>query len=185
MSIEDTLRKHAHEHNLPITIIRTGHPFGPNVRDTLTYDSFRDAFRTKKFLWVYRNDLPYQYCYTADIAHLAQIATDDHPSRLVNVLHLGGYDYSTALDFGHDIVRHAHDDPSEYARQRLISAWAISLVCLAKPEAKRGVDIRRNFEHSFLLDDTETHAAYPDFTLTPKDEAIRMTLAWHREFTLK
>lgn len=184
MALENNLHRHAYENKLPVTIIRTGHPFGPNVKDTLTFDSFHDAFHTKKFLWIYRDDLPFQYCYTGDIAQLAEVATDNPSDDFVTTLHLAGYYYDSALDFGHDIVRQAHNDKNEYARQRLVGGWTLSLISLAKPDAKRGIDIRRSFETSFLLDDSATLTSYPTFSPTPKEEAIRATLEWHRLFTL-
>ena len=184
MALEEEIKRHAYQHKLPITIIRTAHPFGSNMKEYLTYSSFHDAYHTKTFLWLYRDDLPYEYCYTGDIARLAEIATDEPPNELVTTLHLAGYRYNTALDFGHDIIREAHKDKNEYARQRLIGSWILGAISLGKPDAKRGIDIRRNFENSFLLDDTETYIRYPEFSLTPKEEAIRATLTWHRTFTI-
>lgn len=180
IEVEHRLRQHAQTTGLPVTIIRTGTPFGQRLEDTLTHTTFRDAEIKSHFLWLFRDNVPHQFCDTGSIARLADLVAHQPPATTFTVLPLSGYTFPAALDFGHAIAGIARNKP---CNPWLISSWKLRLVSLAKPDARRGSDVRRSFECSFLVDDTSLYSLYPDFQPISLKDAITETLAWHKRYT--
>jgi len=175
-NMEQALARAATQKKFRVHIIRTGRIYGENVRDYITKTIFTDTMTTGTFTWLFRTDIPYQFCYAPDVARLVLFVSMREHIKWFTVTHLAGHTYQSVESFGRKICECARTTYKPY----VVGEWQFSLVCVASPNARRGKDVAYIFKKKVFLQDDETYTTYPEFSLTDPATSFQQTLEWHK-----
>jgi nucleoside-diphosphate-sugar epimerase len=173
-SVEHLLQLAGDNKECKIRKMRVSYTFGPAVYDYLLSSTFKDAPTLGRMTWLFRTDKPHQFCFAYDIARLALIIAEKKPDPYQLTIHFSGYTYHSVEAFGQMICRIA----GKPLKQRTVSKFQLSLVCMIEPNAQRGSDLKDFFEQPTYLGDSDLLVNELKFTPTPPEEAIQQTLNW-------
>jgi len=154
-------------------MIRLPEFYGPSVT-TLTGRVFRAAMNGARTFWPGRLEAEVELVYMPDAARtLVDVgAAADCDAA---TFHLPGL-RTTPREFVNRVYRAADVSP----RVTAISGLVLSAVGVFDATVRGAADIGHLWTHPILLDGQKLRARFGDRAMTPLDDAIDATLAWHR-----
>lgn len=173
-NVEHLLQMAGDHKECKVRKIRVSYTFGPAVYDYLLSSTFKDMPTLGRMTWLFRTDKPHQFCFAYDIARLAFMIAQTNPEPYELTVHFSGYTYHSVEAFGQSISKIA----GKPLKQRTVSKFQLSLVCLLEPNAQRGSDLKDFFDQPTYLVDSHLLVNKLNFAPTPPEEAIKITLDW-------
>jgi nucleoside-diphosphate-sugar epimerase len=155
-------------------LLRLPEFYGPSVV-TLTARIFRAVLENKRLLWPGPLDRELEFVFMPDAAK-ALVAIAELGAAVPQRLHLPG-SRSTARNFCELVSAAA----KKSHRATSVPMWALALAGVFDGAAKGAHDIRHLQTHPVLLDGKLLEKTIGSVPVTPLNEAIAQTLAWHVE----
>jgi nucleoside-diphosphate-sugar epimerase len=150
--------------------------YGPTIRDGFIEVIFESALAKRKGFWYGHLDMPYDLIYTDDAA-MACFLLGSSESAGGQVWHVPGAGPLTGREFMTQVYTIAGVTPDIAVRNRT----SFQVLGLVYPPARSLLEVLYEFENPLKMDGSKFANAFPDFSYTPHDQAIRETLDWFRQ----
>jgi len=176
IALEDELMDAHSRGEIRLVIPRFPDLYGPYVTNPLMAPIFEAALAGRVATWPSDLDVPHSLLYIDDAAAACVLlaATD---SAYGQVWHVPGPGPLTGRQFLEAVFRAADAEPKTKALSRTL----FRLFGIFIPDAGEMVELLYQFEQPLVLDGSKFALAFPSFSYTPHDDAIRRTVEWFRE----
>ena len=154
-----------------VIIPRFAAMYGPTVRDGFLSLIFEGALKKSKAWWYGNLDMPYDLLYTDDAAMAClMLATGENTTG--QVWHVPGAGALTGREFITRIYEAAGAPFNMGVRGR----GTFQALGLIYAPARAMLEVLYEFEQPLVMDGTKFAKAFPDFSYTPHEDAVRETL---------
>ena len=153
---------------------RAGELFGPGVESTLGRNLFGPVLRGRAAHWLGDPDLPLTPMFIEDFAR-GLIALGERTDAHGSAWHIPNGDALTGREFVGLIAEAAGRRPRLLAH----GGRSVRALGLFSAVAREGAEMIYQFEQPFTVDATRFTDAFGE-KVTPRDEAVRTTVAWYR-----
>lgn len=158
-----------------VVIPRFPDMYGPCVVGRVYGELFHHAARGEITRWFgdlqVRRDLVF-----VDDAARACILLAGRPEAFGQPWHVPGPVTLTAAEF----IRLVYREAGHHCEVARLSPLAVRFESMFDRETRAFLEFRYVFEQAMVLDGSKFAAAFPQFSYTPHDEAVRQTLEWFR-----
>jgi nucleoside-diphosphate-sugar epimerase len=176
IEMEQKLLEASQSGEVQVIIPRMAAMFGPTVRDGFLYLLFEAALKKGKAWWYGNLDMPYDLLYTDDAAMAClTLATGENTTG--QVWHIPGAGALTGREFITRIDEAAGAPFNMGVRGR----GTFQGLGLIYAPARAMLEVLYEFEQPLVMDGTKFTKAFPDFSYTPHEEAIRETLDFYQQ----
>lgn len=149
--------------------------YGPNVINRLMAPIFENAIAGKKAHWIGKLDVLHDLIYIEDAAAAAVLlSTNEHAHG--QVWHVPGAGPLTGRQFIEMAFRAAGTKPDV----SVLGSGFLRFGSLVSSDAREMGELMYEFEEPLVLDGTKFARAFPSFTYTPHEKAMRQTIEWFR-----
>ncbi len=178
VTIENSLQQAAEEGSVRVIILRAGDYFGPSVRNGLVDPLFENAILGKPLKAIGKLDIPHQWAFVPDLARAGAdlLAISDQLDAFESV-NFCGYVPPTQRDFLNLILQQAGKPDLPV---RVVPWSALKVAAVFDKVIRELLELRYLFDSSVILDGAKLKRLLPNFTETPIEEAIRITLESYR-----
>ena len=176
-NLETTLRATVGD-GVQVIVLRANDYFGPTVRNGLVDRMFGSACRGRPITVLGDVDCPHQWAYLPDAARAGAMLLERRQELdEFDVFHFSGYLAQPQRAFLERIATLAG-----HPGLAIVPApwWFVRLRGWFDPQAREILELRYLWDHAVILDGGRLERLLPDFTPTPVDEAIGVTLASYR-----
>jgi nucleoside-diphosphate-sugar epimerase len=164
----------AHERGeLPVVIPRFPDFYGPNVWNTPGYLVFARVAAGKTARWPGRLDVLHDLV-SIDDAAAAAVLLGSTGAASGRVWHVPGAGPLT----GRELIELACAAAAEPVRMQAVGAFLLRLAGLFDPNPRELVELLYEWEEPLVLDGSRLAQAFPSFSYTPHEEAVRRTVEW-------
>ena len=170
---EQFLNAHKNGH-VPVALGRASDFYGPHAHSSTRDLVFEAALDGSTAAWLGSLDAPHTLSYLPDFAR-GLVTLGTHPRALGEIWHLP----SNAPITGRAFIEQVYAAADQSPRMRAYGYWALSLAGLFDAEAWEAREVLYQFQEAFVMDTQKFDAAF-GHSVTPYDDAIPDTLAWHR-----
>lgn len=162
--------------DVSVVIPRFPDYYGPNVVNRLMGPIFENAIAGKRSQWIGNLNLPHDLIYIEDAAAAAVLlATND--DAYGQVWHVPGAGPLTGRQFIEMAFKAAGTKPDI----EVLSGGFLRFASFINSDAREMRELLYEFEETLVLDGTKFARAFPSFSYTPHEEAIRNTVEWFRK----
>ncbi|HYZ58572.1 MAG TPA: NAD-dependent epimerase/dehydratase family protein [Nitrososphaeraceae archaeon] len=161
-----------------VTVVITRFPdyYGPNVVNRLVAPIFENAISSKKAQWIGKLNVPHDLIYIEDAAAAAVLLAMNEDTH-GQVWHIPGAGPLTGRQFIEMAFKAAGNNPDI----GVLSGGFLRFASLVNSDAREMMELLYEFEEPLVLDGTKFARAFPSFSYTPHEEAIRQTVEWFRK----
>jgi nucleoside-diphosphate-sugar epimerase len=160
---------------VPVVIPRFPDMYGPCVVGRVYGELFHHAVRGERTRWFGDRNVPRDLVFVDDAAR-ACILLGGRKEAFGQVWHVPGPGPLTAGDF----IRLVYQEAGHRCQVGRFSPLSVQVEGVFNRETRAFLEFRYLFERPLVLDGSRFLAAFPEFTYTPHDEAVRQTLDWFR-----
>lgn len=173
--LEETLLTAHEQGRAAITIGRASDFYGAHANSSTRKLVFEAAVEGRPASWLGSLDAPHTMTYLPDFAR-GLVTLGTHSDALGEIWHLPSNEPITGRDFIEKVYTQAGVEP----RMQTYGYWSLTLAGLFDRQIWEAREVLYQFEAPFVMDTSKFEAAFGR-EVTPYDDAIRHTLAWHRE----
>ena len=160
---------------VPVVIPRFPDMYGPCVVGRVYGELFHHASRGELTRWFGDLDVPRDLVFVEDAAR-ACIALGGQKESFGQAWHVAGPGPLSAGDF----IRLVYREAGHHCQMARLSPLSVRVESMFNRETRAFLEFRYLFEQPLVLDGSRIAVAFPEFTYTPHDEAVRQTLEWFR-----
>lgn len=150
--------------------------YGPTVLEGFIAVIFDSALHKRKAWWYGSLEMPYDLIYTDDAATACFVLASDE-SAAGQVWHVPGAGALTGRGFISMVYDAAGATPDMAIRGR----GTFQFLGLVYAPARAMLEVLYEFENPLVMDGGKFAHAFPDFSFTPHEEAVRETLEWFKQ----
>jgi nucleoside-diphosphate-sugar epimerase len=176
--IEILLRESFERGDIGLLIPKFSNFYGPNVTNDLFGAMFQNALKNKPVRWILNADVPHTFTFIEDAAR-ATMYLVDHNKFDGEVYHISSGEIS-ARNFISKIFR----ELGYNCRIRLLTKRQIIFMSLFSSQVREVQELEYEFEEPYIISDRKFREKFPQFSYTPYDEGIKVTLNWFRTWFL-
>jgi nucleoside-diphosphate-sugar epimerase len=159
-----------------VIVLRLPDFYGPNVTNGLIRPIFGNAAKGKPVEWLLRPDIAHQFVYTADAAKVFYQLEQETDLPDMATFNFAGITVPSINALAEVISQVAGNS----AKVKVTPKWLLNIVALFLPVVKELKENFYQFENTIVLNDDKLRALYPELTLTPLEESIRLTVDWFK-----
>ena len=162
--------------DVSVVIPRFPDYYGPNVVNRLMAPIFENAIAGKKAQWIGNLNVLHDLIYIEDAAAAAVLLAMNEDAH-GQVWHIPGAGPLTGRQFIEMAFKAAGNNPDI----GVLSGGFLRFASLVNSDAREMMELLYEFEEPLVLDGTKFARAFPSFSYTPHEEAIRQTVEWFRK----
>ena len=162
-----------------VIVLRLPDFYGPNVTNGLIKPIFGNAAKGKPIEYLLRSDVAHQFVYTADAAKVFLRLEKETGLPDMATFNLAGTTVPSINAFAEIINQVANNS----AKVKVTPKWLLKIVGIFLPVVKELKENYYQFENTVVLNDDKLRALYPDLTLAPIEESVKVTVDWFKANT--